>query len=65
MNKKISEYDVALLHEARQRLMSVCSYYFGDTQNIKFVNRLDTIIGKLDEVIKIAEKMNNETRNLC
>lgn len=48
---KFDRYDTIHLEEARELLYAVYEYNFGDTHNRSGVNRLATIIAKLDYLI--------------
>lgn len=44
----IDEYDVTLLREARQRIMAVYTYHYGDSKMRTEIRRLEAIINKID-----------------
>lgn len=56
----IEQFDIDCLKTARGNLMKPLNYYYGDSRQQKFWRRLETIVGKLDELIKIAEDGRNE-----
>ena len=56
----IAQFDIDCLKTARDNLMKPLNYYYGDSRQRKFWRRLETIVGKLDELIKIAEDGRNE-----
>lgn len=56
----IAQFDIDCLKTARGNLMKPLNYYYGDSRQQKFWRRLETIVGKLDELIKIAEDGRNE-----
>lgn len=53
---KLVDYDRRQLSEARQKLMSVYSWYYGDAELRKIVRRLETIIGKLDQLLEMTKE---------
>lgn len=57
---RIHDFDICALREARQRLMSVLGYYYGDRELRCFTRRLETAIGKLDALIALAENSKKE-----
>ena len=53
------QYDRERLEEARQLLLKVYEYYYGDSKTKSKTKRLWTIIRKLDSLLKIdGEKAN-------
>lgn len=52
---KIKEYDIKRLEDAKTILETVYGYYYG-CDNRRFQWRLDTILNKLDSLIKIAKE---------
>ena len=49
--KKLGEYDLNLLRQARA-LLEMAQYEYGDPDYRQQMRRLETIIGKLDELIE-------------
>lgn len=56
----IAQFDIDCMKTARSNLMKPLNYYCGDSRQRKFWKRLETIVGNLDELIKIAEDGRNE-----
>ena len=48
----IEEYDRIALREARQRIMVVYNYHYGAPNSRSVISRLETIIDKIDYLIK-------------
>lgn len=56
MNEEFSEYDLDKLKDARDLLRIVHDYYYGDYGMRRMWSRLDTIINKLNELIRLNEE---------
>lgn len=52
---KLEEYDVKALREARQRIMVVYNYHYGAPRSRGVIKRLETILAKIDSLIKESE----------
>ena len=52
---KLDEYDYQALREAKQRIMVVYNYHYGAPRSKGVVKRLETILGKLDQLIQAGE----------
>lgn len=64
--ESIAQFDIDCLKTARDNLMKPLNYYYGDSRQRKFYKRLETIVGKLDVLITIAEEGRNaELQNMC
>ena len=48
----IDEHDEKTLREARQRVEVVYNYHYGCPEDKQIVHRLETILGKLDYLIR-------------
>jgi hypothetical protein len=57
---RVLDYDICALNEAKQRLLSVQGYYYGDGELRRFNRRLETILGKLNEAIALAKETREE-----
>ena len=57
--ESIAQFDIDCLKTARDNLMKPLNYYCGDSRQRKFYKRLETIVGKLDVLIAIAEDSRN------
>lgn len=53
---KFDEYDLRKLKEARKLLDEVHAYNYGVNKSRRMWKRLETIIDKLDELIKMNEE---------
>lgn len=47
----IDEYDITLLREAKQRIMVVYTYHYGDSKMRTEIRRLETILNKIDQLL--------------
>lgn len=52
----LSEYDIKELKKANKILLKVLEYNYCDTKLRREVNRLDTIVIKLSQLIELQEK---------
>ena len=59
---ELGEYDLNLLEEARQRVMRVYTYHYGDSYMRTQIRRLETIINKIDSLTLQATR-GKETKN--
>jgi hypothetical protein len=49
----LEEYDREKLREARKLVLQVFEYYYGDYGSYRLSNRLATILGKIDDLLKM------------
>ena len=56
---KLEEYDVKALREARQRIMVVYNYHYGAPRSRGVIKRIETILAKIDSLIKENEEQAN------
>lgn len=56
---KLEEYDVRLLREAQQRITTVYNYHYGAPNAGSVIKRLETILTKIDYLIKGSEEQIN------
>ena len=49
---KLEEYDCRILREAKEQIMRVYTYHYGAPYSKKVTKRLETILGKLDQLIR-------------
>ena len=54
--RRIEEYDLAKLREARRLVVEVNDYYYSSANSGDICNRMVTIEKKLDELIKMGEE---------
>lgn len=52
---KLEEYDLRALREARQRVMVVYNYHYGAPNARRVIRRIETILAKIDSLIKASE----------
>ena len=52
---KLEEYDLKALREARQRIMVVYNYHYGAPRASGTIKRIETILAKIDRLIKESE----------
>ena len=52
---KLEEYDLRALREARQRIMVVYNYHYGARRSRSVIKRFETILAKIDRLIKESE----------
>lgn len=52
---KLEEYDLRTLREARQRIMVVYNYHYSAPRSRGVIKRLETILAKIDSLIKESE----------
>lgn len=53
---KLEEYDLRMLREARQRITVVYNYHYSAPRASRMVKRLETILAKIDRLIKENEE---------
>lgn len=56
---KLEEYDVRLLREASQRVVAVYNYHYSAPRASRTVKRLETILAKINRLIKENEDQAN------
>lgn len=56
---KLEEYDLRALREGRQRIMVVYNYHYGAPRSRGVIKRLETILAKIDSLIKDNEDQTN------
>lgn len=56
---KLEEYDVRLLREAQQRITTVYNYHYGARRASGTIKRIETILAKIDRLIKENEDQTN------
>lgn len=56
---KLEGYDVRALREARQRIMVVYNYHYGEPNSHGVIKRIETILAKIDRLIKDNEDQTN------
>ncbi len=59
----LEEYDVLKLKEAKTKIQKIYEYHYGDSYMRKELNRLETILNKIDFLITEAEKANSIFNN--
>ena len=52
---KLEEYDLRLLREARQKITTVYNYHYSAPRSRGVIKRLETILAKIDRLIKESE----------
>lgn len=52
---KLDAYDCTILREARQQIMRVYDYHYGACRSRGVMKRLETILAKIDSLIKESE----------
>lgn len=50
----LEEYDIRALREARQRIKVVYDYHYGAPRSRWVIKRIETILRKLDDLIKLG-----------
>lgn len=58
---ELEEYDLRALREARQRIMVVYNYHYGAPRSRGVIKRIETILAKIDSLIKDSEGRNDGT----
>ena len=56
---KLEEYDMRLLREASQRIATVYDYHYSAPRASRTVKRLETILAKINHLIKESEDQPN------
>ena len=57
---KLEEYDYRALREARQRIMIVYNYHYGEANARGVISRIETIVNKIDYLLA-RERKDNES----
>lgn len=53
---QIENYDIDRLQTAKENLVRVYEYYYGTSKEARFVRLLETILKKLDHIIRVAKE---------
>ena len=57
MNKQgLGEYDKLQLEKAKELVTKVYEYHYGDSKMRSEIKRLETVISKIESILKISEK---------
>ena len=57
---QIENFDIDRLRTAKENLVRVYEYYYGSSKEFRFIRLLETILKKLDHIIRIAKEKDHD-----